>query len=83
MTNDAAAWTPRQITPAQRKDHINTAVTMGYTVTQIARYLKVSVSTIRRALASMPTTRARIGRWDLTGDACRWAMPDGTAKDVP
>src|SRR5437016_1408443 len=44
-------------TPRQRRDRVYVGVRLGYTVAEIARYLEVSPSTIRRDLAAMPSLR--------------------------
>ncbi len=41
-------WTPRRMTPAQRRGKIYDGLRIGLTVRQLARYLEVSESTIRR-----------------------------------
>jgi len=52
-----------------RRDHIYNSIRCGHTVPQIARYLGVSISTIRRDIAAMPSLREESASWP---DAARW-----------
>lgn len=60
----------RMLDRGQREDRASEGIRMGYTVAQMARYLEVSPSTIRRDLRHA-TERGRTIR-ETSTDAFRW-----------
>lgn len=52
-----------------RRDRVYQSIRLGHSVAEIARALEVSVSTIRRDMAAMPSLREESMRCP---DAARW-----------
>ncbi|HET9969824.1 MAG TPA: DeoR family transcriptional regulator [Streptosporangiaceae bacterium] len=65
-----------------RRGFIHDGLMLGYNVRQIAEYLEVSVSTVRRDLRQMPLSAAAARR-QLSPDAARWTPPRRHLHSVP